>query len=171
MGSGPAQPTPDIMRLGENEAHKPRAPAFEGLKDLQKSATKPAAQDVQERLLASFQGTLKSNVTGSVPTIIKGEPTVSAPVRTVEDAEAELMEELSDAGLKATVVFHNLTPAELYEKAILYEEGSHIVSSGALATLSGAKTGRSPQGQAHCAGASFRSRHLVADPRQWISEL
>ncbi len=52
----------------------------------------------------------------SVPTIIKGEPTVSAAVRTVEDAEAKLLEELSDAGLKATVVFHNLTPAELYEK-------------------------------------------------------
>lgn len=54
----------------------------------------------------------------SLPTIIKGEPTVSSPVRTAEDAEAELMEELSDAGLKATVVFHNLTPAELYEKVL-----------------------------------------------------
>lgn len=32
-----------------------------------------------------------------------------------------------------------------FSQAILYEEGSHIVASGALATLSGAKTGRSPK--------------------------
>lgn len=35
--------------------------------------------------------------------------------------------------------------AELYEQAIKYEKGSFITSSGALATLSGAKTGRSPR--------------------------
>ncbi|KAL0395867.1 UNVERIFIED_CONTAM: Phosphoenolpyruvate carboxykinase (ATP) [Sesamum calycinum] len=34
---------------------------------------------------------------------------------------------------------------ELYEQAIKYEKGSFITSSGALATLSGAKTGRSPK--------------------------
>lgn len=34
---------------------------------------------------------------------------------------------------------------ELYEHAIKYEKGSFITSSGALATLSGAKTGRSPR--------------------------
>lgn len=35
--------------------------------------------------------------------------------------------------------------AELYEQAIKYEKGSFITSSGAMATLSGAKTGRSPK--------------------------
>lgn len=35
--------------------------------------------------------------------------------------------------------------AELYEQAIKYEKGSFITSTGALATLSGAKTGRSPR--------------------------
>lgn len=34
---------------------------------------------------------------------------------------------------------------ELYEQAIKYEKGSFITSSGVLATLSGAKTGRSPK--------------------------
>ena len=34
---------------------------------------------------------------------------------------------------------------ELYEQAIAHEEGNFIVSSGALATLSGEKTGRSPK--------------------------
>jgi phosphoenolpyruvate carboxykinase (ATP) len=35
--------------------------------------------------------------------------------------------------------------AELYEQAIHYEKGSFITSTGALATLSGAKTGRAPR--------------------------
>lgn len=35
--------------------------------------------------------------------------------------------------------------AELYEQAIKYEKGSFITSAGALTTLSGAKTGRSPR--------------------------
>lgn len=34
---------------------------------------------------------------------------------------------------------------ELYEQAIKYEKGSFITSAGALATLSGAKTGRAPR--------------------------
>lgn len=34
---------------------------------------------------------------------------------------------------------------ELYEQAIKSEKGSFITSNGALATLSGAKTGRAPR--------------------------
>lgn len=33
----------------------------------------------------------------------------------------------------------------MYEQAIKYEKGSYITATGALATLSGAKTGRSPR--------------------------
>ncbi|PKA60428.1 Phosphoenolpyruvate carboxykinase [ATP] [Apostasia shenzhenica] len=51
----------------------------------------------------------------------------------------------SDSALKFTHVLHNLSPAELYEHAVKYEKSSFITSSGALATLSGAKTGRSPR--------------------------
>jgi phosphoenolpyruvate carboxykinase (ATP) len=62
------------------------------------------------------------------------------------DAYAEVLSKpQTDAGLKPTCVFHNLSVAELYEKALAHEPGTHIVSSGALATLSGAKTGRSPK--------------------------
>jgi phosphoenolpyruvate carboxykinase (ATP) len=39
----------------------------------------------------------------------------------------------------------NKKKTELYEQAIKYEKGSFITSTGALATLSGAKTGRSPR--------------------------
>lgn len=52
---------------------------------------------------------------------------------------------VSDSSLKFTHVLYNLSPAELYEQAIKYEKGSFITDSGALATLSGAKTGRSPR--------------------------
>ena len=52
---------------------------------------------------------------------------------------------VSDSSLKFTHVLYNLSPAELYEQAIKYEKGSFITSNGALATLSGAKTGRAPR--------------------------
>jgi hypothetical protein len=61
------------------------------------------------------------------------------------DQSGGFIKAVSDSGLKPVVVFHNVMPAELYELALAHEQGSHIVSSGALATLSGAKTGRSPR--------------------------
>ncbi|WIA19057.1 hypothetical protein OEZ85_003713 [Tetradesmus obliquus] len=50
-----------------------------------------------------------------------------------------------EAGFKPKMVFRNLPPSHLYEKALRYEPGTHIVKSGALATSSGAKTGRCPR--------------------------
>lgn len=44
---------------------------------------------------------------------------------------------MSDAGLKGATVYHNLTPSQLYEKALSHEPGTHIMCNGALATLSG----------------------------------
>ena len=113
---------------------------------------------------------------------------------------------MSDAGLKPVLVYHNLSPAELYEKAsgggtagqrlgsgeaeapataapeftapasllppaiptpchvttakqaLEFEPTSHIVAGGALATLSGAKTGRTwvAAGRVHsCCGCKM----------------
>jgi phosphoenolpyruvate carboxykinase (ATP) len=42
-------------------------------------------------------------------------------------------------------IFYNLTPAILYEHALKFEESNRITSSGALSSLSGIKTGRSPK--------------------------
>lgn len=42
------------------------------------------------------------------------------------------------------VVHRNLTPADLYERALLHEKGTMIANNGALVAFSGAKTGRSP---------------------------
>jgi len=50
-----------------------------------------------------------------------------------------------ECGLKPQAVYRNLAPAELYEMALKYEPGTHITSTGALSTLSGEKTGRSPK--------------------------
>ena len=52
--------------------------------------------------------------------------------------------DLSAYGITVTNVLRNLPVPALYEQAILRKEGE-IVSSGALATLSGEKTGRSPK--------------------------
>lgn len=50
-----------------------------------------------------------------------------------------------DRNKREANMFVILLWAELYEQAIKYEKGSFITSTGALATLSGAKTGRSPR--------------------------
>ena len=52
--------------------------------------------------------------------------------------------EMQDSGLKARTIYHNTTPAILYEEALKNEEGSFLTDTGALAVSSGAKTGRSP---------------------------
>ncbi len=52
--------------------------------------------------------------------------------------------DLGAYGLRVAEVAHNAAPARLYEDALLHD-GGRISSSGALVSLSGAKTGRSPK--------------------------
>ena len=52
--------------------------------------------------------------------------------------------DLSEYGINATEVRRNASPAELYEMALAYD-GGELTSTGAIATRSGAKTGRSPK--------------------------
>eukprot|EP00438_Fugacium_kawagutii_P035811 Skav235277 [mRNA] locus=scaffold874:339937:341783:+ [translate_table: standard] len=63
---------------------------------------------------------------------------------------------LNDLGIETEAVYHNARPGTLYDEApghatgkqcglaLRYEKGSAILSTGALAAFSGAKTGRSP---------------------------
>jgi len=51
---------------------------------------------------------------------------------------------VNDLSLDVDEIYYNSPPGILYEQALLYEKGSAIVSSGALAVKSGKKTGRSP---------------------------
>ncbi len=54
------------------------------------------------------------------------------------------MLDLDQYGIQVDDVRRNLSPARLYQEAILLEKGSAIANSGALIAYSGTKTGRSP---------------------------
>ncbi len=51
---------------------------------------------------------------------------------------------LESYGIQVPHVFRNPSPAQLYELALKYEEGTAISATGALIAYSGEKTGRSP---------------------------
>lgn len=61
--------------------------------------------------------------------------------------------DLRSLGITNPEIFHNPPPARLYEMAVEHEQAA-ILSNGALATFSGAKTGRSP-----------KDKRIVRDPR------
>ncbi|KAF9608583.1 hypothetical protein IFM89_010015 [Coptis chinensis] len=106
-----------------------------------------AEEERQRQHLASLSFSLASLTRETGPKVVKGDPAN----KRVESPKAEFTShhhftaEPSDSALKFTHILYNLSPAELYEQAIKYEEGSFITSTGAIATLSGAKTGRSPK--------------------------
>ncbi len=52
---------------------------------------------------------------------------------------------LSEYQISVSTVYRNLSPAKLYEQALLNEKGSAITAQGALTVSSGEKTGRSPK--------------------------
>ncbi|XP_024374056.1 phosphoenolpyruvate carboxykinase (ATP) 1 [Physcomitrium patens] len=99
-------------------------------------------EERQKQQMQSVSASLASLTRQSGPQVIKGEPgRKKSPPKTVTAPRLDI----SDSALKFTHVLYNLSPSELYEQAIKFEKGSFITSSGALATLSGAKTGRSPK--------------------------
>lgn len=51
---------------------------------------------------------------------------------------------LSDFGINTNKIYRNLSPAELYELALKIDPTAKITATGAISTLSGEKTGRSP---------------------------
>ena len=56
-----------------------------------------------------------------------------------------VVESLKAAGITSDLIVRNPSPAVLYELGLQYEQGTSIISSGALAAYSGARTGRSPK--------------------------
>ncbi|CAI5505820.1 unnamed protein product [Closterium sp. Naga37s-1] len=98
-----------------------------------------------QQQLESISASLASHVREHGPKIVTSK---CKPASQGHRAVAPSQPCVSDSSLKLTHVLYNLSPAELYEQAIKYEKGSFITSSGALATLSGAKTGRSPKDKA-----------------------
>lgn len=149
-GSGPTLLSPALRALVSDRAHPPRARDIEELRQLQKAfKERDPARD--ELAAESLSHTLRSQARKAGPRVIRGQ----APSGYHPDSPRSMdshsihaggfAKAMSDAGLKPMVVFHNLSPAELYEKAMQYEPSTHIVAQGALATVTGAKTGRSPR--------------------------
>ncbi|KAK9134181.1 hypothetical protein Syun_013511 [Stephania yunnanensis] len=96
--------------------------------------------------LQSISASLASLTRETGPKLVKGDPAKKSEAPNVSHVVHHVPTiSVSDSALKFTHVLYNLSPAELYEQAIKYEKGSFITSTGALATLSGAKTGRSPR--------------------------
>ncbi|XP_034690979.1 phosphoenolpyruvate carboxykinase (ATP)-like isoform X2 [Vitis riparia] len=105
-------------------------------------------EERQQLQLQSISASLASLTRETGPKVVKGDParkTDTTPKSHVTHHHFTPTLNISDSALKFTHILYNLSPGELYEQAIKYEHGSFITSSGALATLSGAKTGRSPR--------------------------
>merc|ERR1719411_2462204 len=60
------------------------------------------------------------------------------------EVEKQIVTGMEELSLDVDEIYYNSPPGTLYEQALRYEDGSAIVSSGALAVKSGKKTGRSP---------------------------
>ncbi|KAL5777481.1 hypothetical protein ACOSP7_010407 [Xanthoceras sorbifolium] len=107
-------------------------------------------EQLNKQQLESISASLASLTRETGPKLVKGDPERKVENQKLthighyRDHHTPILN-ISDSALKFTHVLYNLSPAELYEQAIKYEKGSFITSSGALATLSGAKTGRSPR--------------------------
>ncbi|XP_073149198.1 phosphoenolpyruvate carboxykinase (ATP) 1 isoform X2 [Henckelia pumila] len=108
----------------------------------------PSEDERRKQQLQSISASLASLTRETGPKVVKGDPARQSETPRVSHVSHPYFTptiDVSDSSLKFTHVLYNLSPAELYEQAIKYEKGSFITSSGALATLSGAKTGRSPK--------------------------
>ncbi|CAD7703599.1 unnamed protein product [Ostreobium quekettii] len=140
----PSSPPRVEQSLLDMIAHQPRAPNLHGLQRLQKKAPDAGTASKElEGMERSLSATLTSVARRRGPTVTRG--SLPASPRDEESGFLANHWPASDAGLKPTTVFHNLSPAELYEKALQFDRSAHVVSSGALAVISGAKTGRSPK--------------------------
>ncbi|KAF9588944.1 hypothetical protein IFM89_017623 [Coptis chinensis] len=105
-------------------------------------------EERHKQQLQSISASLASLTRETGPKLVKGDPAKKSDGPKVAHHHVttpNLNLSTSDSALKFTHILYNLSPAELYEQAIKYEHGSFITASGALATLSGAKTGRSPR--------------------------
>ncbi|KAB1203842.1 Phosphoenolpyruvate carboxykinase [ATP] [Morella rubra] len=151
-----------------------RAQTIDELHSLQKKKSSPttpargtprafAAVSEEERQklqMQSISASLASLTRETGPKVVRGDPATKAAesprVAHVGHHSYAPSLNISDSALKFTHILCNLSPAdnlvstnifgtELYEQAIKYEKGSFITSTGALATLSGAKTGRAPR--------------------------
>ncbi|RZC15763.1 Phosphoenolpyruvate carboxykinase (ATP) isoform B [Glycine soja] len=160
------KPTDSEFQVCHDDSTPPvRAQTIHELHSLQKKKSTPSTplsatqgpfatvsdEERQKQQLQSISASLASLTRESGPKVVKGDPATKAEKGTHVHHHpqphyfASTAFDVSDSALKFTHVLYNLSPAELYEQAIKHEKGSFITATGALATLSGAKTGRSPR--------------------------
>ncbi|CAM6022679.1 unnamed protein product [Sphagnum balticum] len=137
-----AQNVEELHALQKKKASAPSTPKNPSTPRSGTPRTYMSEEDRQKQQMQSISASLASLTRESGPQVIKGDPSRKrSPPKSVGPPRLDM----SDSALKFTHVLYNLSPAELYEQAIKFEKGSYITSTGALATLSGAKTGRSPK--------------------------
>ncbi|KAG6548770.1 hypothetical protein Mapa_009531 [Marchantia paleacea] len=147
---------PTVQAQNVEELHsrqmKKSAPSTPRAGVTPKAGSTPKSDDDRQReQLESISTSLASLTRESGPQVVRGDPTRSKPTKQepvkgrASNEPSARVSDITDSALKFTHVLYNLSPAELYEQALKSEKGSYITSTGALATLSGAKTGRSPK--------------------------
>ncbi|GAQ80749.1 phosphoenolpyruvate carboxykinase (ATP) [Klebsormidium nitens] len=105
----------------------------------------PEDADRSDSALKSISASLASSSRSIGPQVVKGDPANQRRESFQQVSVVPARPHISDSAIKLTHILYNLSAAELYEQALRYEKGSYITSTGALAVLSGAKTGRSPK--------------------------
>ncbi|XP_062163701.1 phosphoenolpyruvate carboxykinase (ATP) 1-like [Alnus glutinosa] len=148
--------TPPVRAHTIDELHslqKKRSAPTTPIRGAQGAFTPMSEEARQKQQLQSISASLASLTRDTGPKLVRGDPaarTAESPRGPTNVGQHSYTPSLlslanSDSALKFTHVLYNLSPAELYEQAIKYEKGSFITFAGALATLSGAKTGRAPR--------------------------
>ncbi|GFP89584.1 phosphoenolpyruvate carboxykinase [atp] [Phtheirospermum japonicum] len=157
-----AEDAEDNSQVCHDDSARPvKAQTLDELHSLQKKKSAPttplqaaqgpfAEEERHKQQLQSISASLASLTRETGPKVVKGDPARAETPRVAAVGHQQQHHfapslNISDSSLKFTHILYNLSPGELYEQAIKYEKGSFITSSGALATLSGAKTGRSPR--------------------------
>ncbi|CEL96748.1 unnamed protein product [Vitrella brassicaformis CCMP3155] len=97
-----------------------------------------------------FLELLKKQIEANLKTSTHGEQSAPMTKRDMFDLsqfqdEYAFEHSISQYGIQVKSLYHNASPAVLYELALKYEAGSYISDTGALMCSSGVKTGRSPQ--------------------------
>ncbi|XP_042467897.1 phosphoenolpyruvate carboxykinase (ATP) 1-like [Zingiber officinale] len=140
--------TIDELHSLQKKRSAPTTPIKDGSQQSSAAFAAISEEDRQKLQLQSISASLASLTRETGPKVVRGDPARKAEATKVNAEHHHYPTptiSVSDSSLKFTHVLYNLSPAELYEQAIKYEKGSFITSTGALATMSGAKTGRSPR--------------------------
>eukprot|EP00238_Polyblepharides_amylifera_P008046 CAMPEP_0196580756 /NCGR_PEP_ID=MMETSP1081-20130531/30435_1 /TAXON_ID=36882 /ORGANISM="Pyramimonas amylifera, Strain CCMP720" /LENGTH=664 /DNA_ID=CAMNT_0041900727 /DNA_START=38 /DNA_END=2032 /DNA_ORIENTATION=- len=137
-----AQDNSGVRRL-QSTVNTTKANSVDQLHKLQAKDEEEYSFDDKNAAAASIRNSLQSASGSANPTITLGRrhKRQVPNVRELLGSGATV----DDQSLSFTKVNRNFSPAQLIEKALATEKGSFLLSTGALATLSGAKTGRSPK--------------------------